>query len=157
MESMNFWSLPIHPMDGDGFKYWVALTAFDRGVPEEGVPSMESGIRATKVLAIPGTTPADGPTEVSVVPNPYRGQAIWDGDRDREKYVWFINLPMRATIRSSTTFRGPISRPAWSGPWPFREAYAPGILSPMRTRLSPPGFTCTRSRTLKAETTTWAK
>jgi hypothetical protein len=37
-----------------------------------------------------------------VVPNPYRGRAIWDGDRDREKYVWFINLPMRATIRIYT-------------------------------------------------------
>jgi hypothetical protein len=86
----------------DGFKYWVALTAFDRGVPEEGVPSMESGIRATNVLAIPGTTPAAGTGEVSVFPNPYRGGAIWDGPRDREKYVWFINLPVRATIRIYT-------------------------------------------------------
>lgn len=86
----------------DGFKYWVSLTAFDRGVPEEGVPSMESGIRASNVLVIPGTTPAEGPGQVSVVPNPYRGGAVWDGPRDREKYVWFINLPMRATIRIYT-------------------------------------------------------
>jgi len=86
----------------DGFKYWVSLTAFDRGVPEEGVPSLESGIRANQVLVIPGTTPAQDALEVSVFPNPYRGSAIWDGPRDREKYVWFINLPVQATIRIYT-------------------------------------------------------
>ena len=86
----------------DGFKYWVALTAFDRGVPEEGVPSLESGIRSNQVMAIPGTTPASNGAEVSVFPNPYRGSAIWDGPRDREKYVWFVNLPARATIRIYT-------------------------------------------------------
>jgi hypothetical protein len=86
----------------DGFKYWVALTAYDRGMPEEGVETMESGIRATKVLTIPGTPAADGDLKASVVPNPYRGDAVWDGTRDREKYVWFINLPAKATIRIFT-------------------------------------------------------
>ncbi len=86
----------------DGFKYWVALTAFDRGVPEEGVASMESGIRATRVLVIPGTQPATDASGVTVVPNPYRGSAIWDGARDREKYVWFVNLPVQSTIRIYT-------------------------------------------------------
>jgi hypothetical protein len=83
----------------DGFKYWVALTSYDRGMPGEGVESMESGVRATQVLTIPGPRPVDDGLEASVVPNPYRGEAIWDGTRDREKYVWFINLPERATIR----------------------------------------------------------
>ena len=86
----------------DGFKYWIALTAFDRGVPEEGLESMESGIRATTTLAVPGTSPADHDGDVLVVPNPYRGEAIWDGSRDREKYLWFINLPEKATIRIYT-------------------------------------------------------
>jgi hypothetical protein len=86
----------------DGFKYWVSLTAFDTGVPEEGVPSLESGIRSNQVMVIPGTTPASNSAEVSVFPNPYRGSAIWDGPRDREKYVWFINLPVRAKIRIYT-------------------------------------------------------
>jgi hypothetical protein len=83
----------------DGFKYWVALTSYDRGMPGEGVESMESGVRATQVLAIPGTQPVEDGLKASVVPNPYRGEAIWDGTRDREKYVWFINLPEKATIR----------------------------------------------------------
>ena len=83
----------------DGFKYWVALTSYDRGMPGEGVESMESGVRATKVLTIPGTPPVEDDLKASVVPNPYRGEAVWDGTRDREKYVWFINLPEKATIR----------------------------------------------------------
>jgi hypothetical protein len=86
----------------DGFKYWVAITAFDRGIPEEGVESMQSGVRATRVLAIPGPRPATNDETVFVVPNPYRGEAIWDGARDREKYLWFVNLPERATIRIYT-------------------------------------------------------
>jgi hypothetical protein len=83
----------------DGFKYWVSLTSFDRGIPEEGVESMESGIRATRVMVVPGTPPAEDGREIVVFPNPYRGEAVWDGPRDREKYVWFANLPRRATIR----------------------------------------------------------
>jgi hypothetical protein len=86
----------------DGFKYWLAITAFDKGLPEEGVESMESGIRATKALAIPGTPPTEDDETIFVVPNPYRGEAVWDGTRDREKYLWFVNLPQRATIRVYT-------------------------------------------------------
>jgi hypothetical protein len=85
----------------DGFKYWVSLTSYDKGMPEQGVESMQSGVLATKVLAIPGPSDQIDGT-VHVFPNPYRGEAIWDGARDREKYIWFINLPRRATIRIYT-------------------------------------------------------
>jgi hypothetical protein len=97
-DSLYTYRLDINNLK-DGFKYWVALTSYDRGMPEEGVESMESGIRATRVLVIPGTQPADDGVKASVVPNPYRGEAVWDGTRDREKYIWFINLPEKATIR----------------------------------------------------------
>jgi hypothetical protein len=87
----------------DGFKYWVSITSYDTGIIEENVESMESGLRATQVLVIPGTTPEDGAgKEVIVFPNPYKGAAVWDGSRDREKYIWFANLPQRATIRIFT-------------------------------------------------------
>ena len=85
----------------DGFKYWVALTTYDKGVPEQGVESMQSGVLATKVMAIPGPSDQVDAT-VQVFPNPYKGQAVWDGARDREKYIWFVNLPLRATIRIYT-------------------------------------------------------
>ena len=85
----------------DGFRYWVSLTAYDKGMPEQGVESMQSGVLATKVLTIPGPGPQRDET-VYVFPNPYRGAAIWDGTRDREKYLWFANLPRKSTIRIFT-------------------------------------------------------
>ena len=85
----------------DGFRYWASVGAYDKGVPEQGVESMQSGVLATKVLTVPGPS-AEEDGAVSVFPNPYRGEAVWDGARDREKYVWFVNLPKRATIRIYT-------------------------------------------------------
>lgn len=100
----TFWTQYSVPIDNlkDGFKYWISLTAYDRGMPEEGVESMESGVLSAKVLAIPGSAPVADGQSVCVFPNPYRGEAIWDGERDREKYIWFANLPARATIRIYT-------------------------------------------------------
>jgi hypothetical protein len=85
----------------DGFRYWVSLTSYDRGMPDQGVESMQSGVLATRVLTIPGTASQEDET-VQVFPNPYRGEAVWDGTRDREKYIWFVNLPRKATIRIFT-------------------------------------------------------
>jgi hypothetical protein len=85
----------------DGFKYWVSLTSYDRGMPDQGVESMQSGVLATKVFAVPGPIAQTDQT-VLVFPNPYRGEAVWDGTRDREKYIWFVNLPEKATIRIFT-------------------------------------------------------
>jgi hypothetical protein len=86
----------------DGFKYWVSLTAYDKGKPDQGVESMQSGVLATKVFTIPGPGVSPDGSNVSVFPNPYRGEAVWDGPRDREKFVWFVNLPKKATIRIFT-------------------------------------------------------
>jgi hypothetical protein len=30
---------------------------------------------------------------VSVFPNPFRAQAAWDGDSERQQMLWFIDLP----------------------------------------------------------------
>ena len=37
-----------------------------------------------------------------VFPNPYRGDAAWDGGHRRDRYLWFANLPERCTIRIYT-------------------------------------------------------
>jgi len=87
----------------DGFKYWVAITAFDRGTQD--LPPLESGINLSRTLAIPGTSPVairEGSSRVGVFPNPYRGAAVWDGSLARDRYLWFTNLPSRATIRIYT-------------------------------------------------------
>lgn len=92
-----------HTIDGlrDGFKYWVAVTAFDRGAPDVG--SLESGLGQNLQMVIPGSPASvNGQPKVSVFPNPYRGDAAWDGSLRRDRYLWFANLPPRCTIRIYT-------------------------------------------------------
>ena len=86
----------------DGFKYWVSVTAFDTGTPDIG--SLESGLAQNRAFVIPGTPAAGqgGESKVKVFPNPYRGDAAWDGSLRRDRYLWFVNLPPRCTIRIYT-------------------------------------------------------
>jgi hypothetical protein len=84
----------------DGFRYWVAVTSFDQGSPV--MPSLESGVFQNRTMAVPGPSSADRRPEVTVFPNPYHGDAVWDGARERERLLWFANLPDRATIRIYT-------------------------------------------------------
>jgi hypothetical protein len=87
----------------NGFKYFVAVTAFDLGNIE--IESLESGIAQNKTLAIPGPTAGESVRggEVTVFPNPYRVEARWDqGTQVRDHYLWFANLPERALIRIYT-------------------------------------------------------
>jgi hypothetical protein len=82
----------------DGFKYWVAVTSFDMGSPEMG--QLESGLAQNRLLTIPGATREETPREkVVVFPNPYRGDAAWDGALSRDRYLWFAGLPRRCSIR----------------------------------------------------------
>jgi len=89
----------VHTLENlkDGFKYWVAVTSFDQGYV--GVPSLESGIPQNRLMGIPGPEPSGRGLDVRVFPNPYHGDAVWDGSRQRESLLWFANLPERATIR----------------------------------------------------------
>ena len=84
--------------------YWFAVTAFDQGNPKNNLPSLESSILENMTYAVAGpqaqTSAARAP--VSVFPNPYRAQALWDGSGDREKMLWFINLPVHAQVRIYT-------------------------------------------------------
>ena len=85
-------------------EYWFAVTAFDRGNPKNNLPSLESSVLENKTYAIPGSRPRrpDSNLKVGVFPNPYRAQALWDGSSDRDKMLWFFNLPARATVRIYT-------------------------------------------------------
>ena len=88
----------------DGFKYYVAVNAYDLGSDE--VESLESGIsKNNKVMAVPGPAPDESGTgdKVTVFPNPYRVEAFWDqGQQVRDHYLWFANLPAKALIRIYT-------------------------------------------------------
>ncbi len=85
-------------------QYWFAVTAFDRGNPANRLPSLESSILENRTYAIIGSAPQPPGSahRVGVFPNPYRAQAAWDGDGDREHMLWFFNLPARARVRIFT-------------------------------------------------------
>jgi hypothetical protein len=90
----------------NGWQYAFAVTAFDEGDPEVGLPSFESGRTATALRAFPGTPPvaSDAPERppVGVYPNPYRIQAAWSDAGSRTQRIHFTNLPERADIRVYT-------------------------------------------------------
>ncbi len=85
----------------NGWPYWYAVTAFDRGDPDNNLPSLESTINLNKMLVYPGTKPASQ-GEIGVYPNPYRARAVWDGLGERERMLYFNNLPADAQIRIYT-------------------------------------------------------
>ena len=88
----------------DGFRYWISVTSYDIGNAGQGLPSLESGIPQNRTLFVPGADAASktGAPEVVVYPNPYRGQAAWDGSLSREKLIWFRHLPERCVVRIFT-------------------------------------------------------
>jgi len=86
----------------DGFKYYGAVTAYDLGNAE--IESLESGINQNKTLSIPSPAPGQKASDdVTVFPNPYRVEARWDaGQKVRDHYLWFANLPARCSIKIYT-------------------------------------------------------
>jgi hypothetical protein len=83
--------------DLNGWQYIYAVTAFDQGDSVNNVPSLESA-RALHRL-IPGTVPTSDPgAAIGVYPNPYYANAYWDGSRERQRKIYFYNLPARAEI-----------------------------------------------------------
>jgi hypothetical protein len=90
----------------NGWQYAYAVTAFDRGDPSENLPSLESSRLSNVRRLFPGTLAAEATAQqaakVSVYPNPYRAHATWDGRLERERKMYFYNLPTRCEIRIYT-------------------------------------------------------
>ncbi len=81
---------------------WLAVSAYDQGMPENELPSLESNVRENWVFIYPGNLPdtaVDGQDpKPGVYPNPYRGNANWDGSGPYDRVIWFTHLPARCTI-----------------------------------------------------------
>jgi hypothetical protein len=78
---------------------YYAITAYDRGDEAAGLQSLESNQNTNLTYAFPGTKPtAAGDDRVGVYPNPYRGRAAWDGFTERDRLIWFRNLPAECDI-----------------------------------------------------------
>lgn len=85
----------------NGWQYMYGISAFDRGDSANGLPSLESA----KVLQriVPGTPPTSSPSvQVGVYPNPYYASAYWDGKGERNRKIYFYNLPAYCEIRIYT-------------------------------------------------------
>ncbi len=97
-----------HPRKG--VEYYVAVTAFDRGIPYQKLESQESGRDADANMKVffPGSLAKQKMDDIKVIPNPYIGSSKFDGrydsdeKGDKSRRLWFINLPERCTIRIYT-------------------------------------------------------
>jgi len=90
----------------DGWQYAYAVTSFDRGDPDNNLPSLESSALLSVGRAFPGPAANTG-REITVFPNPYRASSLWDGRGDdgvqeRSRLIYFANLPDRCTIKIYT-------------------------------------------------------
>jgi hypothetical protein len=84
-------------------KYFYAITSFDKGNPENNLPSLESSVFENLTYAITGKSVSkEEDRKIYVYPNPYKATALWDGSGSRDRLIWFANLPDRATIRIFT-------------------------------------------------------
>jgi hypothetical protein len=87
-----------------------AVTAFDVGDPQTGLPPLEASklVNATLVYPIDDVETVEQENlEVMVYPNPYRVDAEYSADQYEEggsygKRIRFVNLPPRCTIRIYT-------------------------------------------------------
>ncbi|MBK7107316.1 MAG: hypothetical protein IPH62_18740 [Ignavibacteriae bacterium] len=83
----------------NGWQYIYSVTAFDQGDKENNLESLESGPLANMQKVIPGTpSTEDENVEIGVYPNPYYGEAYWDGNSERLRKIYFYNLPQECEI-----------------------------------------------------------
>ncbi len=83
----------------NGWQYLFSVTAFDKGDPGNNLESLESNPIASMNRILPGTLPNNKDTaEVGVYPNPYYGNAYWDGSTERLRKIYFYNLPSECEI-----------------------------------------------------------
>ncbi len=83
----------------NGWQYIFSVTAFDKRDEENNIESLESAPLANLVRVIPGSLPTSNPdVEIGVYPNPYYGNAYWDGKSERLRKLYFYNLPERCDI-----------------------------------------------------------
>lgn len=113
----------------DGFKYFCSVTAYDLGTPD--IESLESGISQNEAMAVPAPAAGEGSGKVTVFPNPYRVEALWDRKRQaRDHYLWFANLPQQCSINIYTlsgdlVYRGDFDGRTYDGS-NARGIYQPG-------------------------------
>lgn len=83
----------------NGWQYLFAVSAFDKGDPDNNLDMLESSPLANFERILPGTPATEDPDiQIGVYPNPYYGNAIWDGSSERLRKIYFFNLPSNCEI-----------------------------------------------------------
>lgn len=83
----------------NGWQYLFSVTAFDKGDLVNNLEPLESSLLVNLKRVLPGTPAVeDDNVEVGVYPNPYYGNAIWDGSSERLRKIYFYNLPSECDI-----------------------------------------------------------
>jgi len=85
----------------NGWQYLYGISAYSTGDSANQLPSLESAKVIVRV--IPGTPPtSDKSVAIGVYPNPYYAGAAWDGSGERDRKIYFYNLPANAEIKIYT-------------------------------------------------------
>jgi hypothetical protein len=90
-----------------GIEYYIAVSAWDRGIPSQKIPILESARDedANMQVFFPGPSASSKMDNIYVVPNPYLGFSGFDGKRDtdnkgdKSRRLWFVNLPVNCQIK----------------------------------------------------------
>ncbi len=83
----------------NGWQYAFTVTAYDKGDSANNLTSLESSQLVNANRIVPGTAAVnDESTPIGVYPNPYYGHASWDGGKERERKLYFFNLPDQCEI-----------------------------------------------------------
>ncbi len=98
------------PYPTKGVEYYVAVTAYDRGIPAVDLDYLESGRDADANMQVffPGSVAKQKMDDIMVIPNPYIGRSTFDGrlendeKGDKSRRLWFANLPENCKIRIYT-------------------------------------------------------
>ena len=102
-DSTTYWYKFTVPQLLNGWQYAFAVTAYDSGDIATSLNSLESSRLQTMRRVIVGVQPvSNGSEPIGVYPNPYYSQAYWDGTEERDRKLYFTNLPGHAEIRVYT-------------------------------------------------------
>ena len=85
----------------NGWQYLYGVAAYDKGDSAAGIVSLQSKTEIRRV--VPGTpATSDANKQIGVYPNPYYVNAVWDGSGERNRKLYFYNLPKHCEIRVYT-------------------------------------------------------
>lgn len=98
-DTNHYWYKFEYDNQLNGWQYLYSITAYDKGDSVNNLESLESSLLANSVRIIPGASVnEDESTPIGVYPNPYYGHALWDGSQERQRKLYFFNLPSHCEI-----------------------------------------------------------